>query len=283
MDVIAWVLIGLAAVVLLWFMLMMDVVSTLVLVLLAAILGFLLVFFGFVDISATEKQLDVNIRQFAPTGTTAATSTSDAAAPSPILSGPEVFYVADNKFTYRDAPYVCKAYNAELASYIQVEQAYNAGAEWCGYGWSAGGIALFPTQQASWEARMADPDFEKREVCGRPGVNGGYFDPKMKFGVNCYGIKPKQPATPRVSGDNDRLLGMFKDQVNKLVVDPFKKDTWSKYNIVDTQTPTNGAASVPSSTQSAKTSTQSVAPLVESVAEGIRSIVSSVGSILSSL
>ena len=277
MDVIAWVLIGLAAVVLLWFMLMMDVVSTLVLVLLAAILGFLLVFFGFVDISASDSQLDVNIRQIAasPKGTTAATSTSDA-APSPILSGPEVFYVADNKFTYRDAPYVCKAYNAELASYIQVEQAYNSGAEWCGYGWSAGGIALFPTQQASWEARMADPDYEKREVCGRPGVNGGYFDPKMKFGVNCYGVKPKQPSTPRVSGDNDRLLGMFKDQVNKLVVDPFKKNTWSRYNIVDTPTPTHGAASVPAAAPS-------VAPLVQSVSNGISSIVSSIGSILSSL
>jgi len=279
MDVVAWVLIGLAAVVLLWFMLMMDVVSTLVLVLLAAILGFLLVFFGFVDISATDTQLDVNIRQIAgasPSGTTASTSTS-AAGPSPILSGPEVFYVADNKFTYREAEYVCKAYDAELASYIQVEQAYNSGAEWCGYGWSAGGIALFPTQQASWEARMADPDYEKREVCGRPGVNGGYFDPKMKFGVNCYGIKPKQPATPKVSRDNDRLLGLFKDQVNKLVVDPFKKNTWSKYNIVDTPTPTHGAASV------APSPAASVAPLVQSVSDAISSVVSSVGSILSSL
>jgi hypothetical protein len=277
MDVFAWILIGIVAIILLWSMLMGDTVSTLVLILLAAILVFLLVFFGFVDVSATNTRLDI---MFDPLPSTPSDTTTSVAPAGIHVSGPEVFYVTDNKFTYEEAPYVCKAYDAELASYIQVEQAYNSGAEWCGYGWTAGGIALFPTQQKSWEARMTNPDPKKREMCGRPGVNGGHFDPTMKFGVNCYGIKPKEPPQPKVSKENDRMLGMFKDQVGKLVIDPFKKDTWSKYNIVDTQTPTNGAAPVKPVVTTPPVSEK---PIMSSVKNAWESAVSGFNSILSGL
>ena len=31
-----------------------------------------------------------------------------------------------------------------------------------------------------------------RNDCGRPGINGGFIDnPYVKFGVNCYGVKPE--------------------------------------------------------------------------------------------
>ena len=244
MNVFAWILVGIVAFVLLWALLMGDLMSTLVLILLAAILIFLLVLFGFVDISATDKELDILFHPVPASSVEPAGKLTPA--PAPQVSGPEVFYVSDNKFTYEEAQYVCKAYNAELATYIQVEQAYNTGAEWCGYGWSAGGIALFPTQQASWEARQVDPDQNKRQMCGRPGVNGGHFDPNMKFGANCYGIKPKQPPQPLVSKENDRMIDMFKDQIDKLVVTPFTKNVWSEYNIHNTQTNTYGAAPTPS-------------------------------------
>jgi len=247
MDAFTWILILVGAVVILWVFLMGDVMSTLILLLVAGILVFVLVYFGFVTVTNKDNNLDITFNPSAapPLNITAGPSSLQSVAASAIpFKGPEVFYVADNKFTYEDAEYVCKAYDAELATYLQVEQAYNLGAEWCGYGWSAGGIALFPTQQASWEARITNPDVKKREVCGRPGVNGGYFDPSMKFGVNCYGVKPKEPARPKVSAENDRRIGMFKDQIDKLVVDPFAKTAWSKYNIVDTPTPTHGAASV---------------------------------------
>ena len=245
MDAFTWILILVGAVVILWVLLMGDVMSTLVLLLVAAILIFVLIYFGFVSVTNKDNNLDITFNPSAapPTNITGPSLQSVAASAIP-FTGPEVFYVADNKFTYEEAEYVCKAYDAELATYLQVEQAYNIGAEWCGYGWSAGGIALFPTQQASWEARISNPDVKKREVCGRPGVNGGYFDPSMKFGVNCYGVKPKEPARPKVSADNDRRIGMFKDQIDKLVVDPFAKSAWSKYNIVDSPTPTRGAAPV---------------------------------------
>jgi hypothetical protein len=98
-------------------------------------------------------------------------------------------------------------------------------------------------------------------MCGRPGVNGGYFDPTMKFGVNCYGVKPKEPARPKVSKENDRRIGMFKDQIDKLVVDPFAKSAWSKYNIVDTSTPTRGAAPVGGGATTTEATTSDQSPL----------------------
>jgi hypothetical protein len=64
-----------------------------------------------------------------------------------------------------------------LASLEQVIEAYNSGAEWCGYGWTAGGMALYPTQKKTWEELQREVDPGKRTACGRPGVNGGYFDP----------------------------------------------------------------------------------------------------------
>ena len=59
----------------------------------------------------------------------------------------EVYNIPDNRYTYTDAKAICQAYGADLASYNQVEQAYNKGAEWCNYGWSDDQMALFPTQK----------------------------------------------------------------------------------------------------------------------------------------
>ena len=67
--------------------------------------------------------------------------------PAPIVTDKQVFNIPGNHYTYDDAKAMCKAYNAELATYDQVEQAYNLGADWCNYGWSDGQMALFPTQK----------------------------------------------------------------------------------------------------------------------------------------
>ena len=50
--------------------------------------------------------------------------------------GSEVFHIDDAQFTYADAPAVCAAHGAELATLEQIIDAYNHGAEWCSYGWS---------------------------------------------------------------------------------------------------------------------------------------------------
>jgi Ca2+/Na+ antiporter len=145
----------------------------------------------------------------------------------------EVFYVSDNKFSYNEAESVCKAYGAELATYDDVERAYHSGGEWCGYGWSAGGLALFPTQEDTWKKLQKSDDPEKAKSCGRVGINGGYFDKKMKFGVNCYGVKPQmKPGMKPKSVDKmktDANLEKIKSMIGTLVVDPFDKSRWSEY------------------------------------------------------
>lgn len=101
----------------------------------------------------------------------------------------EVFNIINNLYTYDDAANVCKVYGATLATYDQVEEAYNDGGDWCNYGWSQNQMALFPTQKSTWDKLQKDP--KKKNSCGRPGVNGGYINnPKIKLGVNCYGKRP---------------------------------------------------------------------------------------------
>ena len=101
----------------------------------------------------------------------------------------EVFNISCNSYTYDDATEVCSAYGGRLATYGEVEAAYNKGAEWCNYGWTQGQLALFPTQKETWQKYQKDES--TKHACGRPGINGGYIEDKnTKYGVNCYGKKP---------------------------------------------------------------------------------------------
>jgi hypothetical protein len=150
--------------------------------------------------------------------------------------GQEVFHVSQNQFTYDEAPAVCAAYGAQLASLEQVIEAYNGGAEWCGYGWSSGGMALYPTQKRTWEELQREIDPGKRTACGRPGVNGGYMDPTLKFGVNCFGFKPIGDFTPPapVPGTDkkafDDMVSKFKEMLNTMQLSPFSRMEWSGYD-----------------------------------------------------
>ena len=151
--------------------------------------------------------------------------------------GSEVFHIADNQFTYDEAAAVCAAYDSRLATLEQIIEAYNGGAEWCGYGWSAGGMALYPTQKATWEELQREQDPGKRTGCGRPGVNGGYFDPALKFGVNCFGFKPKgefDPPGPLPGVDPtkfNQLVNKFKALMKTMSLSPFSRQTWSGYDL----------------------------------------------------
>jgi hypothetical protein len=62
----------------------------------------------------------------------------------------QVFNIPGNHYTYNDAKAICNAYGAKLATYQQIESAYKNGGEWCNYGWSDGQMALFPTQQQTY-------------------------------------------------------------------------------------------------------------------------------------
>ena len=156
----------------------------------------------------------------------------------------EVFNISNNLYSYEEAQQICKAYDARLATYDEIEDAYNNGAQWCNYGWSEGQMILFPTQKKTWDKLQKTKDH--KNDCGRPGVNGGYIDnPYLRFGLNCFGTKPKMTAedTARMNAQKDVVfpksaedlateakVKYWKDNASKLlVVNSFNKDRWTEY------------------------------------------------------
>lgn len=162
----------------------------------------------------------------------------------PAVQGEEVFNIRNNLYTYDEAQAVCSIYGASLATYEQIEDAYNDGGEWCNYGWSQGQMALFPTQKSTWKTLQARDS--TKNACGRPGINGGYMKNKnIKFGVNCYGKKPQPssqelammqansnispniPLTPAEQKLQTKMK-IWKNNANEfLVVNSFNRQEWS--------------------------------------------------------
>lgn len=206
------------------------------LVVIAILVGVVLILnkLGYLHIDLQKGTLSVEFHEITPAAPAPSDKTSGS-APMPIEQK-EVFHIGNNDYTYEDAPAVCAAYGAEIATYDQVNQAYTLGAEWCSYGWSQGAMALYPTQEKTWLALQAEPT--KKTNCGRPGVNGGYFDPATKFGVNCYGIKPQDSGTtfpqPPPGSDNasfTQAVQKFKSMLNSIPVNPFNRAAWSEWNL----------------------------------------------------
>ena len=153
----------------------------------------------------------------------------------------QVFHLKDNEYTYDDANAVCKAFGGRLADYDEVEKAYDNGAEWCGYGWSADQLALFPTQKATYERLQKTKGHEND--CGRPGINGGFIGNKnVRFGVNCYGYKPKitpqerelmalEQPFPKTKSEIaiGKKIEEWKQKLPQVLVSPFNRKTWSRF------------------------------------------------------
>lgn len=151
----------------------------------------------------------------------------------------QVFHVPGNEYTYEDAKDVCKAFDARLASYDEVEKAHSNGGEWCSYGWSANQMALFPTQKKTWDRLQKIKGHEND--CGRPGINGGFIaNPDVRFGINCYGFKPQITAAeaddmktasifPKTLKDIKRQerVAYWQTKLSDILVSPFNNDVWS--------------------------------------------------------
>lgn len=151
----------------------------------------------------------------------------------------QVFNIPGNNYGYNDAKSLCSAYGARLATYDEIENSYNHGGEWCNYGWSDGQMALFPTQKSTFENLQKIQGHEND--CGRPGVNGGYIgNPQVKFGVNCYGYKPKITTEeeemmlntspyPKTNKDiaMEERVDYWKSQLDEILVSPFGYNKWS--------------------------------------------------------
>lgn len=162
------------------------------------------------------------------------TTTTTTGSPAPCDGDNQVFNVSNNLYTYEEAQSVCNAFDSSLATYDQVESSYNSGGEWCNYGWSEGQMAYFPTQKSTWSKLQQNP--KTKNACGRPGVNGGYIgNPYVRFGANCYGVKPKQPDNwipPSAEQPLDIVIEE-EDQITKLRnsvnISSFNTNDWSKY------------------------------------------------------
>lgn len=153
----------------------------------------------------------------------------------------EVFNIPENIYNYDQAKALCKAYDAKLATYKQIEDAYEKGANWCNYGWSADQLALFPTNYKTWQKLRKIKGHEND--CGRAGINGGYIaNPNVRFGVNCYGKKPKITGTEEILMNNSTLypqtveelemekrVAKYKNKINNILISPFNHDNWNEY------------------------------------------------------
>jgi hypothetical protein len=151
----------------------------------------------------------------------------------------QVFHIPENNYNYNDAKAICRAYGGRLATWKEMNDAYDNGADWCSYGWSDGQMALFPTQYDKW-AHLQEIKGHEHD-CGRPGINGGYIsNPNVKFGINCYGYKPvitgeevrqmgvapKYPLTKREI-EFEKKVDYWREKLPQIQVAPFNHNNWS--------------------------------------------------------
>ena len=165
--------------------------------------------------------------------------TSESTSESNNMLKEEVYHIPGNKYTFNDAKAIAKSFGGRLATYKEVEDAYNKGADWCSYGWSKGQMALFPTQESKW-TNLQEIEGHEHD-CGRPGINGGFIDnPNVKFGVNCYGIKPNITPDEIKRMENsviyqktnkeirfDELVDEWKQKLPNILLSPFNSDNWN--------------------------------------------------------
>ena len=199
------------------------------------------------DLFTNTPKIDINIDHNSSTSSSSTSSNyldSNGNYNNLLLSDldkkKQVFNIPGNKYDYDSAKAVCKAYNSNLATYNQVEDSYKNGGEWCNYGWSEGQMALFPTQQTTYNNLQKIEGHE--HDCGRPGINGGYIaNPNIKFGVNCYGVKPlitqessdlMKTMTPYPETEKDKAfqaeVDSLKNKINEILVSPFNYKSWTQ-------------------------------------------------------
>ena len=191
----------------------------------------------FSDLFTNKPKMNVVVDQSSNSNTTNNSDSNPQSVPE-IKLYKQVFNIPGNHYNYENAKAICSAYGSSLATYKQVEKSYKKGGEWCNYGWSDGQMALYPTQQKTYDKLQTIEGHQ--HDCGRPGINGGYIaNPHVRFGVNCYGYKPKMTkheselmdeATPYPETAKDvmfkKRVDHWKTKLDEILVSPFNHDSW---------------------------------------------------------
>lgn len=177
--------------------------------------------------STTVPQLPVPINSggyYSPSPTTTIANTNPV----------QVFNIKENIYTLDDAPAVCGAMGASVASINQLIDSHRQGADWCNVGWTKDGLAAYPIQYSTWKT-LQDNEPNKRNICGAPGINLVRNDPNLLYGVNCYGVKPQPKGNEKVKDAmiSDKQLAInakiaqFQRNMNAIGVVPFNSNSWS--------------------------------------------------------
>ena len=157
-----------------------------------------------------------------------------------VLDKKEVYHIPGNKFTYHDAKAVCKAFDSDLATYDELNDAYKNGANWCSYGWTKDQLGLYPTSQNHFN-KMKKKEGHEYD-CGIPGINGGFIsNPHTRLGANCYGVKPKKSMLESEYLNNEELypksekellfderVKYWKNRIGNILINPFNNNNWFK-------------------------------------------------------
>lgn len=146
-----------------------------------------------------HKKNDADAAKYAKSESKTATATGGKCPGQVSLGdGNKVFHVPNQIFEYSDADKVCKSLTVDskgtLATVEQLKDAWeNDKANWCSYGWTKGGYALYPVQPEFFN-RIQNQEKCKYNCGNSPGVIGGKIlrdknteNNKNKFGINCYG------------------------------------------------------------------------------------------------
>lgn len=158
--------------------------------------------------------------------------------PTATLSNPnikQVFNIKENIYSLDDAPGVCGAVGAEVATLEQLVDSHKQGADWCNVGWTKDGLAAFPIQYSTWQTLQGNNP-SNRNMCGQPGINLVRNDANLLYGVNCYGVKPEPKNGEKVKqlmqSDSQIALNgkiaQFQKNINAIGVASFNQNAWSQ-------------------------------------------------------
>lgn len=114
-----------------------------------------------------------------PTATTTATAQDYYFKDGGDPQEAQVYHIFNNIYTFDEAGKECAKRGGRLATKSELTQAYNQGAGWCSWGWTANGHAYMPNRDAQCNKQQGVLD-------------GSNIDSALRLGANCFGV-PRIP------------------------------------------------------------------------------------------